>query len=530
MNPRRLLMVLVVVVMVAAVMVLDRSDTTPTQLDTSDPQSALSRLMPTAAPADAGAATWYCAAGTATGTPQGLAEQTVVITNITNVTRTAVVTAYAETGQVESVSVDLPAGTRTPVRVADLVTAGWAGVLVEANGGGVAVDHYLAGPTGATAGPCASSVSGVWFLPAASTVLGVRHLVVLFNPFPDLAVVDLAVQTADGIRTPPEFSGVVVPAMSVRMVDVAALVTVRDHVVITVTTRSGLVVAEQVEASGPDSNLPGSLVTTLGAPAAQPSWYFPLSAPTNPDDGSEFTDQQYVVFNPGTAIAEVDVQLLVNDPATNGFIEPFEATVRPGQFVVVDLADEARVPDGAGFGAYVESRNGVPVVAARVLRASDRAQSGASISIGTPLLATEWVVPLGGMRSGDGAQVGISNMGLRDAEVTVTIISGGSRRVLADANARVVGAGTRLELDLADVDDPGDVSLLIESTQPVAVERGLVFTSGRGFAMATAIALAGTLSRPQTAVPDTSTSPTVVLDGLTTTTTTVPATTTTLTG
>ncbi len=524
MNPRRLLIVLLVAAMVAVVVAVDLSGDATTSPSASDSQSTLSRLAPTAAPADAGASTWYCAAGTATGTPDGLAEQTVVITNLTDTARSATVTAYTETGDTASVEVDLAANTRTPVRVADLVTAVWAGVLVEANGGGVAVDHYPAGPTGATAGPCASSVSGVWFLPAAATVLGVRHLVVLFNPFPDLAVVDVAVETTDGRRTPPEFSGIVVPAKSVRMVDVAALVTVRDHVVVTVTTRSGLVVAEQIEASGPDSDLPGSLVTTLGAPSAQPSWHFPLPAPVDPDDSTQTTNQQYVVFNPTAEIAEVDVQLLVDDPATNGFIEPFEITVRPGQFAVVDLVDEPRVPAGVGFAAYVETRNGVPVVAARVIRNSDPTGSGASISIGTPVLATGWVVPLGGMRNGDGARVGISNLGLRDAEVTVSVVSGGSRQVLAEADGLTVAAGTRVELNFADIADPGSASLLIESTQPVAVERGLVFSGRRGFALATAIAIGGTLSRPQSAVPDTSTSPTVVLDGLTTTTTAPPGT------
>jgi hypothetical protein len=156
MNPRRLVMVLVVMVMVAAVAAINLSTDTPEPADSAASQTALSRLGPTVADAAAGSSTWYCAAGTATGTADGQAEQTVVIANITDTDRTATVTAYSDTGQVASDTVDVPGHSRTQVRVAELITADWAGVLVEADGGGVAVDHLLAGPSGSTAGPCAS--------------------------------------------------------------------------------------------------------------------------------------------------------------------------------------------------------------------------------------------------------------------------------------------------------------------------------------------------------------------------------------
>jgi len=53
---------------------------------------------------------------------------------------------------------------------------------------------------------------------------------------------------------------------------------------------------------------------------------------------------------------------------------------------------------------------------------------------------------------------------------------------------------------------------VVTSAQPVAVERGVDF-GGDGFMVASAVAGASTVSRPSPALPDTSTSPTVVLDG-----------------
>lgn len=515
MNPKRWLMVLAVAVVAVGVVVVDVG-TDPSVTVTAEP---LDRLTPTMAAAGAGTSTWYCAAGTATGDDTGEAEQTLLMTNTTTDDRTAVVTVYGDDGgDPVAETVELPAGARTALRVSQVRTADWAGALVEADGGGVAVDHVLTGPTGQSAGPCASSVSATWYLPAGATVLGVDHQVVLFNPFGELAVVDVSVETADGRRIPPGYEGLIVPARSVRVLDISSVVTVRDQVAVVVAARSGLVVAEQVEASGPESDLPTSLAVTLGAPAPQTAWYYPLGAPVG--DG---VTHQYVVFNPTADLADVDVQVLAG---TGDFIEPFAVTVRPGQFVVVDLADDDRVPRDVAVAAYVESRNGVAVVAARVLRSTGSvtgdgtgasvAGPGASITVGAPLVATGWVVPLGGVRGGDGAGIGISNLGLRDATVEVTVLRDGTVAAVDGAFPVTVPAGRVVTVDIGAVSDAGAISVVVASDQPVAVERGVVFTDGRGYARAVAIAVGGTVQRPAVASPDTATSPTVVLDGLTT--------------
>ena len=229
--------------------------------------------------------------------------------------------------------------------------------------------------------------------------------------------------------------------------------------------------------------------------------------------------------------SEVDVQLLVSDPDA-GFVEPFAVSVRPGQYTVVDLAGDERVPTGVSLGAYVETRNDVPVVAARVVQSSSDAPAalaagvggpGRSVSVGVPLVATGWVVPVAATNAG-GARLGITNLGLRDAEVEVALLRAGTATPL-DGGTVSVPAGRRVEVDLGEVDDPAALSVLVTASQPVAVERNVVFASG--FTLAPAVILGGTASRPQVAVPDTATSPTVVLEGVTTTSTAPPATDTT---
>lgn len=514
---RRMLAIVLLLAAVVGVVAIDRIG-----VSTPAGEVAFGRLQPAVAPADVPSSSFFCAAGSAEG-PGGVAEQVLQITNTSTEPRIANVTASGNDGAQATRTVELPAQTRVPLRASELITASWAGVLVEVDGGGVAVDHTLTGPFGSTAGPCASSASTTWFFPAGATLLGVRDLLVLFNPYAERAVVDVVAATDDGSRTPNSFSGLVVEARSVRVVDVAEEVTVREQVALDVRTRTGLVVAERLEivTSGSET-LPPSLNVSLGAPATQPAWYFPLGTPL-----AEGVTQSFVVYNPSESLADVDIQPLVDDPATNGFVEPFAVSIRPGQYVVLNLADDGRVPAGVGVGAYVETRNDVPVVAARVVRVTAEAGgssgAGTSISLGSPLVGTTWVVPLGATRGFGGANIGISNLGLRDAEVTVTLLVDGEATTLGDS-PRTVRAGNRLQIDVGEVADASKVSILVTSTQPIAVERGVRFPSSGGLAIAPAFVAVDGAEVPGVAVPDDSTSPTVILDGSVTTSTAPPET------
>lgn len=517
MKTRRLVVLVVLGLVAAGVVAVGRFATA----DVPQPAQPLDRLVPAMAAADAASQTWFCAAGSAQGAG-GVAEQAAAITNTTTDIRNVTVTAFTDTGEQATRSLELAAQSRTTLRASDLVNATWASLLIEVDGGGVAVDHNLTGPYGGTGGPCASAASAIWHVPANSTLFGVRNLIALFNPFAERAVLDLVAETDEGRREPTEYSGLVVEPRSVRVVDLAEVITVRDQVALSISARAGLVVAEQLEVVTETAELPTSLAVSLAAPATQPAWYFPLGAPL-----LEGVTQRVVVYNPGDAIAEVDVQVLLGDPDV-GFVEPFALSVRPGEYRVVDLGEEERVPTGTAVGAYVETRNDTSVVAARVVRSGTDAPAarsagvvgpGASISIGLPLVATEWVVPVGATNAG-GVRLGITNLGLRNAEVTVTVLRNGE--AIADGGGSVtVDAGRRGEITLGEIAESGAVSVLVASTQPVAVERNVVYAAG-GFVLAPAIAVADTASRPPVAVPDTSTSPTVVLDGITTTTTTEP--------
>ena len=504
---RRPVIIVVVLAFLAGAFVLESGSDDAPVLE----PPALGELAPTVADASAPTSTWYCAAGTALGTQDGAAEQTVVLSNAADEDRQATLTAFTGEAEQASTVVTLGAGTRTDVAVSDLVNAGWAAVLVEVDGGGVAVEHVLRGPTGTSAGPCSSTVSPSWYLPAGTTVLGVGHWLAVFNPFPDEAVVDLTFETETDTRTPPELQGLVVPGRSVRVVDVAEVVTVREQLATTVVARSGLVVVEQVEAVTEEAELPTALSVTLAAPVPTTTWELAEGRPLAPD-----VDVQVVVMNPGEVPAEVDVQLLVDDPATNGFVEPYQLSIRPGQYAVVDLRQDGRLPEGLGWWAWAESRNGTPIVAGLVVRAGgDAVPRGQVIALGSPLVGPRWSVPLGGVAGGPATNLSVANPASTESvTVSVRSVVGGSVSDVAGLTDIEVAPGGRVVLELAEAIDPATASLLVEASGPVVVARTTVFPETGGSSTAPAIVWLDGAALPQPSVGDAATSPTVVLDGI----------------
>src|SRR5690606_37684469 len=167
---------------------------------------------PTASPPGSLGSTWYCASGTAAGTDEGDAEQVVSMANASDDVVQGRLTVYPNEGDPVTRPVEVPARDRVTVRVSDVVQAKYASVLAEFDGGEVAVQHELSGPTGRSVGACASSPAATWYFPNATTRPGARLLLTLFNPFPHDAVVDIVLEAEDGTRTPQAYQGLVVPA------------------------------------------------------------------------------------------------------------------------------------------------------------------------------------------------------------------------------------------------------------------------------------------------------------------------------
>lgn len=434
--------------------------------------------VPVAAPAGAYSSSWFCAGGTG---PAGGSPGYLFIANSGAAPVSAVVTVIPSAGNPATLPVTVAAHSTGVVPEAVASNVRWVGAIVDVDGGGVAVDQAVSGPLGAAVSPCAVSGSQHWYFPTGQTRVNADETLLMLNPYPTDSIVDLSFSTDQGTEAPEEFDGLDVPPRGLIAVDLGSHLRRRAAIAATVSTRTGNVVAWEVETTRP----PAKGATIVGTPAASN----PLSDPAAPDPGVALTlgapsaatswvwpdglagggiDEQYVIYNPGPATAAVRLSLGLQ----RGTAEPFDLTVGPYQAVPIVSEQQARIPAGLPHTATLVSTNGVPVVATRSVAAHQATLGGVTYTgsgqmLGERLSAPGWlVIPAGA--ANHVAQVVVDDPGTRPAQVQLAGLAAGAETVSVPAGGRSalsIPAGT-------------SAPLVVTSPVPVYVEYD-VYTSGK---------------------------------------------------
>lgn len=515
-------------------------------------------LVAASPPAARDTSTWFCAAGTATD--GGMADHTVVMLNPTDRELAATVTVF--TGEVLTRApvpgpvpapapttggpdvhrqvtrrVDLPAGGRVALVLAEVVEAPLAAALVEVDGGGVAVEHQVRGEHGADVAPCTTAAAPTWHLAWGSTARDARELVVLFNPFPSPATVDAVFATPDGRREPVRFQGLPVAGRSVVGIDVGHEVTRADQVSATFEVRSGRVVVERLQQFDGSLGVEG-LSLAPAVPAAAGAWVFAdgeasAVAPTTPPpdavdaaaedaDTAEDTDddgaprvastERIVVYNPGDERAEVEVEVVPTTDETGPPVPPFSLSVRAGGYEVLDYGEHDRIVPGVVHATIVRSTGGQPVVVERAtlddppgptatLSGSDDEgdpphRSEITASSGARLAAPRWLFPTVAGLAGEGGTVRFAVLNPDpDRTVEVRVMPTGApwspgRDTTGDAGPVGVPPGARVTVDLDAEAAASTLAAIVGADGPVVVERTVLGADGSRLAMGTGIPLA----------------------------------------
>ncbi|MFM8862411.1 MAG: DUF5719 family protein [Acidimicrobiia bacterium] len=495
-RPWRIPALLVLIGLLVAGIVVQRRTTAETSAISID------AAVPVVAAGDASGSTWYCAAGTATSAAEGFAEQTIIVSNSSDRESTGFVTVHSDSGAQTSRPLTVPPHGSATFRSSEILKAPWAAVVVEASGGGVAVTQEVRGPSGRSVADCSSSSSPVWWFPAGTSRAGARLLLTLFNPFPGEATVDITFDTEDGTRTPQQFQGLVVRGGHVSVVDISAVVTLRERVSMSVVARSGRLVAMGLQTTDGRNATESGLTFVPGSSVTAPVWFFPVSTPV-----ALAADEIVSVINTGDTDAEVQVQVQLDDPAVNGTVEPFVVSVPAQRSIEVDLGADARVPTSVGHWLIVRATGGEPLVVARTIGAVRTASTGGLAStLGVPVVATRWIggVPLATATSSALLSV-VNPHASRRATVTVRVHGDGRVSDVARMVAVVIPPGQRTVIDLAKVfttrpTGPWEVV----SDQPVVAGQWFTFSSPIDFSTVGAYPVAGTQSSPgPVADPDT---------------------------
>jgi hypothetical protein len=315
---------------------------------------------------------------------------------------------------------------------------------------------------GAGAGNCSPVASPSWFFASGSSELTADQRLLLYNPFPDEAVVRISFFTPTGERSKANLADVAVPAGKWREIRVNDYILSQPLLATSIEANRGRIVAWRSITSTPESG-PRGVGLTLGSPAPGTAWYFPEGG-VGPG-----VRERLAVLNPGGEEARVSVSLSTSSRT----VQPrrlVEVAVPPRSTAEIDLGTEVAggSSDTVKMGAAVISTNGVPVVAERELVYSGNVE-GISIEVGARGGALGWLMgPI--LAQPDDDWVAILNPGERSARVSLALQGGGGP---VPAPARLddlrVGAGLRIEVALPRAGGP--VTAVVVSDQPVVAER-----------------------------------------------------------
>ncbi|MBV9411375.1 MAG: hypothetical protein JO148_07250 [Acidimicrobiia bacterium] len=426
--------------------------------------------MPVAAPTKALSSSWYCAGGT--GTPGGGADMGVAVVNTSDETRTGTVTFVPNQGDSKVVPITVPPASRVVLRGQDAVKAPWLAATVELDGGGAVAEVGTGGSLGSTAAPCASSASDQWYFAEGSTTKDATETLLLFNPFPEDAIVDMAFSTEDGPSSPQGLQGVTVQGRGLLAINVGDFVHRRQAVSSTITTRVGRVVVSRLQSFDGTAGRKGQSLA-LGAPARSRTWYFPEGIVTNG------ITERYQLFNP----ADREVRAELNLSLEEGAAEPIDVTVPAQARVTVTANDQNRIPRQVAHAVTVTSEDPGLVVERAIDAAAPAPRAGFSSIVGATDLFQHWAFAIGEADENWDEWVVVQNPGTRSITFSVTALAKGQRVGLDGVQDIEVPAGQRRSVRLGDHIKRSDLPIVVDATGPVAVERDLYQVKGLSLIM-----------------------------------------------
>ena len=503
MSVRRLPLLVLLALVVIGLVVADRAATKPSSRDTVFSTG----LMPMASRPGSVASAFYCAGGVASD--GAIFDTTLVIANPAAAAAKVVVTVFpsalpgdaagaAAVAKLQPVRrpFDVPAHGRGEVHLADIQSSPFVAVMVETSAADLAVERRVASADGTitSSSACASAPSDAWYLPTGTTTRDARELLAVFNPFPADAVVDVSFQTSDGFRNPPELQSLPVAGGQLRVLDISASVPRIEQLAGTVTARSGRVIVDRLQSfDGSDPKHPLGLAATLGAPVSAPVWTFGTGQVA---DG---LNETITIMNPTSAVVQAQVEVVLDDPGTNGTVDPIPVSIPVRGYAQMTMRDQTRVPPNVEHSVTVRALGGGQVVAEQVMTAAPPDHHrGYAPSLAAPLVSSRWLVADGRAVPGQmGDYVFIVNPDPSSiARVHITALVGGQAVPVDGLQDVEVAAAGRITVQLAQHISSDALSVLVESDRPIVAERGLYAGKGKGISLAAAIPIPSAVELP----------------------------------
>jgi hypothetical protein len=379
---RRWRVAALVIVVVAGVGVAVGVRGTPAPVGAAPTPSAL-----VGAP-DAESTAWYCTGqSTAAG---AVSPGLLVLTNTTARPITAAITVTSDSGATANTSAAVPGHSVVAPALPAPTSGSWEAETVITSGGGLAVSQTVDAALGWSQAPCQSTTSAAWYFASGSTAASNTLYVSLLNPTSTPVVVDLSFVTPHGTVHPINYQGIVLPAGQVTVENVTTEVQEISSLSTVVTTRTGRVVASEIQGIVDAGGTSGGLSLVPGVAAPQPHWSVP-QAQEVPGGQSEID-----IFNPGTSSESVTVQVRL----PSGPLAPLTDKILPGTTWILQTSAETRIPDNQTYATTVDATGGPGVVVGRLVSlpgsSTPPPQAGVAVAVdglSSAAPSRQWVVP-----------------------------------------------------------------------------------------------------------------------------------------
>ncbi|MGH2749780.1 MAG: DUF5719 family protein [Actinomycetota bacterium] len=329
---------------------------------------------------------------------------------------------------------------------------------------------------GAGAGNCAANASTSWYFPGGDSSVATDYRIVVANPFPDEAVVQLNLFTPEGREPSAQLAEVAVPSGEVEVVSVSGAALPQDLISVHLRSVRGRVIAWKALWTKPEGEPPG-LEFGLGAPALATEWYFPAG------EVGDDARQTITLFNPSEEESSVSVSLGTDEEPVQSS-KLIEIVVPPESSKELMLADrlDKRTRNVGGISAVVSVDNDVPIAADSSTTFDGDEPTGRISEVGATSTSDAWLVGPPAIAPATDTLI-VQNPSTRDASVDVVIYDGAPDQDAAGtAPERLQGitvpAGLRAAIPLEDFVGTKPYFVAVTSTGgEVVVER---FASVRG--------------------------------------------------
>lgn len=276
---------------------------------------------------------------------------------------------------------------------------------------------------------CPNVSTKLWLLGGATTVEQSPLDLVLFNPFPEDASVELRFVSENGAEPLTELEDVSVPAGSVRVIDIEALLPSRLHLAVAVDDPAGLVTP--AFRNGGDT----TDWSLLSGTSQSDRWEFPIG-------GVARHDAQLVLVNDGPIAVTASIDFYTPDESR---LAAVEVVLEPRRLAVVDIDD-----DVSGVAVDADGPLGAAVVGEAF---------GARYAVeGLDRAASSWYLTPGATE--DQAVV-VRLMNTSAAPLSISVTPVGASGVAGDPDKVSVPAGTIREAEVV-----GAVAVLLEAGGP----------------------------------------------------------------